>query len=320
MELNKNLYKKNIDVEAMRAGWGDGLLELGKKHKEVVGMCADLVGSLKMVAFAKEFPDRFIEVGIQEQNMMSAAAGLVASGLRPYIGSFSAFCPGRNWEQLRVSVCYAKAPVVFCGSHAGISVGPDGASHQAMEDIAITRCLPNLTVIAPCDYMENYKATMSAYDLKAPVYIRFSRIKAPNVTVKKTPFKIGRAEVLKSGKDVTIIACGLLVYEALIAAKELEKENINAEVINCHTIKPLDEKTIIKSAAKTGAVVSAEEHQIIGGLGSAVAEALAKNKPTPQEFVGMQGTFGESGEPDELLEKYGMKAVDIIKAVKKVKK
>ena len=320
MALAKKLYDKEPDMDYMRSGWGDALVELGKKHKEIVVLSADLTGSVKVGDFAKNFPDRFIQVGIQEQNMMAASGGLAHVGLTPFSATYAVFSPGRNWDQLRVSVCYANAHTIFCGAHAGISVGPDGATHQALEDIAITRCLPNLTVLAPCDHDETAKATIAAYKEKGPVYIRFGREKVPVVTLKNSPFKIGKAEVLKTGKDVSIVACGPLVYEALIATKVLEKDKISAEVINNHSIKPIDSQTLSKSAAKTGAVVTAEEHQVMGGMGSAVAEVLVKECPVPMEFIGMQNSFGESGNPAELMKKYGMKSTDIVKAVKKVLK
>ncbi|MBU0670854.1 MAG: transketolase C-terminal domain-containing protein [Patescibacteria group bacterium] len=320
MELNKNIYNKEPEVDYMRSGWGDALVELGKKHEEVVVFCADLADSVKVGDFMRAYPERYIETGIQEQNMMSAAAGMAHTGLKPYAATYAVFCPGRNWDQIRVSVAYPRAKVVFAGAHAGISVGPDGATHQALEDMATVRALPNMTVLAPADYEQTYKATMATYDHDGPIYIRFGREKVPSITTKKTPFKIGKADIYKEGKDVTIVACGQLVYEALMAAKKLEKDNIFAEVINSHTIKPIDGATIIRSAVKTGAVVTAEEHQVQGGMGSAVAEVLSQNQPVPMEFVGMQNTFGESGTPAELLDKYKMRSDDILKAVKKVLK
>jgi len=250
--------------------------------------------------------------------MAGIAAGLSFSGKIPYISSYAAFSPGRNWDQIRVSVCYSKANVKIMGAHAGISVGPDGATHQAMEDIAITRCLPNMTVVVPCDYWEAKKATISMASLNGPVYMRFGREKVPVVTTEKTHFKIGRAETFKDGKDASVIACGSLVYEALIAAGELEKDNVDVRVINCHTIKPIDTKTIIKAAKETGAIVTAEEHQVHGGLGSAVAEVVSKHHPVPMDYVAVMDRFGESGEPDELMIKFGVKSPDIVKAVKKV--
>lgn len=301
-----------------REAHADALVELGKKDKNVVALTADVSPSTYYNKFAKEFPERFVECGVAEQNMMGAAAGLALAGKIPFLASYAVFSPGRNWDQLRVSVCYTKANVKIIGAHTGITVGPDGATHQALEDLAITRVLPNLIVIAPCDYEETYKATLAAYKHKGPVYIRFGREKTPVLTDKKTPFKIGQANILEPGRDVTIIGCGPLLYEALAAAKELKKKKILAEVINCHTIKPLDKKTILASVKKTKAVVVVEEHQITGGLGGAVAEMLAANCPVPLEFVGIQDTFGESGEADELLEKYHLKAIDIIGAINKV--
>ncbi|NQU83675.1 MAG: transketolase family protein [Parcubacteria group bacterium] len=318
--LSKKLFKKDIDMIPTRNGYGDALVELGKKNPSVVVLSADLTESTRCADFEKEFPERFIQCGIAEQNMMSMAAGFASEGKIPFVSTYSVFCPGRNWDQLRVSVCYSNLPVKLTGAHSGVSVGPDGATHQGLEDMAITRCLPNLTVLAPCDYEETKKATIEAAKLPGPVYLRFAREKTPVLTTKKTPFKIGRAEVLREGKDVTIVACGPLVYEALLAAEKLKKEKIIVEVINNHTIKPIDVRTILESAKKTKAVVTVEEHQVMGGMGSAVAEVLAHNFPVPIEFVGMADTFGESGTPEELLKKYGMTAESIIKAVKRVLK
>jgi transketolase len=318
-KLARNLFdRKKIKQVPTRNGYGEGMVEAGKKDKNVVVLCADLTGSTRSNYFQEEFPERFVEVGIQEQNMMGIAAGMALSGKVPFVSTYGVFCPGRNWDQLRVSVCYSKANVKLTGAHTGISVGPDGATHQALEDIAITRCLPNITVIAPCDYEETKKATIEAAKIKGPVYLRFARENTPVFTTKNTPFKIGKANVLKEGKDVSIIACGPLVYEALQAAKKLATQNIDVEVINNHTIKPIDEKTINSSAKKTGAVVTVEEHQIMGGAGSAIMEVLAKNNPVPVEMVGIDDTFGASGEPQELLKKFGCTEKDIMSAVKKV--
>lgn len=320
IHLSKKLFQKEILQVPTRNGYGDALIELGKKNKNIVVLCADLSDSTRSAGFQKEFPERFVQCGIAEQNMMGVAAGFAIEGKIPFVSTYSVFCPGRNWDQVRVSVCYSNLPVKLTGAHAGVSVGPDGATHQGLEDMAITRCLPNMTVLAPCDYEETKKATIEAAKLKGPVYLRFAREKTPVFTTPKTPFKIGRAEVFRVGKDVTIIACGPLVYEALLAAEKLKKEKIDVEVIDNHTIKPLDKKTILKSIKKTKAVVTAEEHQIMGGMGSAVAEFLTANYPVPIEFIGMPDCFGESGTPEELLEKYGMTAKHIIKAVKKVLK
>ncbi len=306
------------ELKMCREGHADALVELGKKDTRVVALTADISPSTYYHKFAKLFPERFIECGVAEQNMMGVAAGLALAGKIPFLASFAVFSPGRNWEQLRISVCYSKANVKIAGSHAGLNVGPDGASHQALEDIAITRVLPNLTVIVPCDYEEAYKATLAAHQHQGPVYIRFGRVKTPLITTKKTPFKIGRAGIFHEGKDVAIIACGPLLYEALLAAKELEKKKIKVRVINCHTIKPLDEKTIIQAAQDCGAIVTVEEHQVAGGLGSAVAECLAKNYPVPMEMIGIQDQWGQSGEAEELLEHYHLTAPWITKAAMKV--
>ncbi len=301
-----------------RDGFGKGLVQAGKENPNVVELCCDLTDSTRAGWFKKEFPERFIEVGVAEQNMMGVAAGLAMMGKVPFVSSYAVFNPGRNWEQLRVSVCYSEANVKIQGAHAGISVGPDGATHQALEDIAITRCLPKLTVIVPCDAVEAQKATYESAKIKGPVYLRFGREKVQVITTEKTPFKIGEALTFKDGKDITIIACGHMVYEALVAAKQLKEQGIDARVINLHTIKPIDEKTIIKAAKETKGIVTAEEHQIMGGMGSAVAEVVVKNKPVPMRFVGIKNTFGESGQPDELMDKYGLRSKDIINAVKDI--
>jgi len=316
--LNPNLHKKNIEMIPTRNGYGDGLVEAGKRDKDVVAITADLAESTRSDRFQKIFPDRFFDCGVAEQNMMGVAAGLAREGKIPFVSSYAVFSPGRNWDQLRTNVCYNDVPVKIAGSHTGISVGPDGATHQGLEDIALTRVLPNLIVIAPCDYLETKKATLAAAKLKKPIYIRFTRHKTAVITTRRTPFKIGKAEVFQPGDDVSIVATGPLVYEALLVAKKLAKEKISVEVINSHTIKPLDEKTIISSAKKTGCVVTVEEHQINAGAGSAVMECLAENYPVPVERVGMPDAFGESGKPDELLKKYGLCCEGIEAAIKKV--
>ncbi|MFC1686053.1 transketolase family protein [Nanoarchaeota archaeon] len=303
--------------ESTREGFGRALVKLGK-NKEVLALSADLSESTKLSNFIKKFPKQYIEMGVAEQNMAGVSAGLALCGKIPFISSYAVFSPGRNWEQIRVSVCYSKANVKIAGCHAGLLTGPDGATHQALEDIAITRCLPNMTVIVPADSIEAEKATIAAASIKGPVYLRFGREKVPVITTKRSLFKVGKAEVLKEGKDVCVIACGVMVYEALIAAKELEKQGISVMVINNHTIKPFDEKTIISAAKKCKAIVTAEEHQITGGLGSAVAEVLSKSQPTPMKFVGVKDTFGESGNPEELMRKYECDSKSIIKAVKEV--
>lgn len=312
--LNPKLFDKDVEMIPTRNGYGDGLVACGKKNEDVVVLTGDLAESTRANEFQEAFPERFIECGVAEQNMMGVAAGLALAGKIPFVSSYAVFVPGRNWDQLRVSVCYSKANVKVAGAHAGISVGPDGATHQALEDIAITRVLPNLTVIVPCDYEEAKKCTLEVAKMKGPVYFRFAREKTPVITTTKTPFEIGKSYVCAEGSDVTIAACGPLLYEALVAAKALREKKISAEVINCHTIKPFDEKTLIKSVEKTGACVTVEEHQITGGLNGAVSEVLGRNHPAPIEAVGMPDHFGESGEPDELLKKYGMKAKDIVQA------
>ncbi|MFQ5406519.1 MAG: transketolase family protein [Candidatus Micrarchaeia archaeon] len=318
-KLAQNALEKAEKVPA-RDGFGKGLVELGEKNENVVVLCGDLTDSTRTNWFKEKFPDRFIEVGVAEQNMAGIAAGLALEGKIPFMATYSVFCPGRNWDQIRVSICYSKANVKFCGAHAGISVGPDGATHQGLEDIAITRCLPNLTVIAPCDHIEARKATIAAGELNGPVYLRFGREKVPTITTQDTPFEIGKAEVYKEGSDIAILACGMLVHSALVAAEELEKQGTSAKVINCHTIKPLDAETISNAAKECKAVVIAEEHQVNGGLASAVAEALGENNPVPLARVGMQDSFGESGKPEELLEKYKMSPKGIVEAARKTVK
>lgn len=317
-KLVENLYDEKIAQKPTRDGYGEGLVLAGKENPNVVVLCADLSDSTRSAPFQKEFPERFIECGIAEQNMMDVAAGLALAGKVPFVSTYAVFCPGLNWSQIRVSVLQNNANVKITGAHAGVSVGPDGMSHQGLEDIAITRCLPGLIIIAPCDYIETKKVTLAAARTNGAIYLRFAREKTPVFTTEETPFEIGKALILRDGKDVAIIGCGPLLHSALVAAEELSKEGTEAMVINSHTIKPLDEKTIIEAARKTGAVVSVEEHQVIGGLGSAIAECLAKNHPVPQEFIGAQDCFGESGEPNELMEAMGMGIGSIKEAVKKV--
>ncbi len=323
--LNSKIYlAENIfdgpDQVPTRNGYGEGVVEAGRADENIVVLCCDLTESTRNADFKKAFPNRFIEVGIAEQNMAGIGAGLAFSGKVPFISSYATFNPGRNWDQIRVSICYSMANVKIMGAHSGISVGPDGATHQAMEDIAITRCLPNLYVIVPCDFWETKKAAIEIAKIKDPVYMRFGREKVPVVTTEKTPFEIGRADTYREGSDVAVIACGSLLYEALIAAEKLSKEGIDLRVINCHTIKPIDEKAIIKAAEETGAIVTAEEHQVHGGMGSAVAEVVAKHSPVPIEYVAMMDRFGESGDPNELMHYFGLDSKGIISAVKKVLK
>lgn len=308
---------KNSKLIAPRDGYGKGLVEAGKDENVVV-LCCDLTESTRSHWFKEKYPGRFIEAGVAEQNMAGIAAGMAETGKIPFCSSYAVFNPGRNWDQVRVSICYTNANVKLAGAHAGISVGPDGATHQALEDIAIARVLPNMTVVVPADVYETKKATVALAKHIGPAYIRFGREKTPVVTNEKTHFGIGKANTILEPKNpqVAIIACGGMVYEALVAAQQLTR-SILVSVINCHTIKPIDVQTIVHAAKITGAVVTAEEHQVNGGLGSAVAEVLAKNYPVPIEMVGMQDSFGESGDPEELLKKYKMKSDDIVKAVKK---
>ncbi len=320
VELSAGLYSPDIKQTPIRNGYGEGLVILGKENPNVVALCCDLVESTKTAEFAKMFPERYVEVGVAEQNMAGLAAGMAHEGKIPFCTSYATFSPGRNWDQIRVSICYSGNNVKLIGSHAGISVGPDGATHQAMEDIAITRVLPRMMVLVPCDAVEARKMTIAAGKINGPVYIRLAREKTPEFTTDKTPFEIGKAQVFRSGSDVTIAAAGPQVYYAMQAAEKLSKDGINCEVINVGSVKPLDAETLTKSVKKTGCIVTAEEHQITGGVGSAVAEALAKNFPVPQEFVGMPDHFGESGEPNELIAKWGMDSEAIYKAVKKVLK
>ncbi len=319
-KLSGKIFDKDILEKPTRDGYGDGLVLAGEADKNVVALCADLTESTRAEAFAKKFSERFFQVGVAEQNLATIAAGLGTSGKIPFISSYATFSPGRNWEQIRTTISYNDSNVKIAGHHAGISVGPDGATHQAVEDIATMRVMANMKVIVPCDSIEARKATLAVAKIWGPVYLRFQREKTPVFTTEETPFVPGKAITLWQSKrpQVAIIGCGALLYEALLAAKELEKEKIGTVVLNSHTIKPLDEKKILELAKKYGAIVTVEEHQISGGLGGAVSEFLAKHAPVPMEFVGLQNVFAESGSPSELLKKYGMTAKDIIRAAKKV--
>lgn len=317
-KLNPNLGKDTIEQKPTRDGFGEALLWLGEHNPDVVALTGDLAESTRVLDFAKKFPTRFIECGVAEQNMMGVAAGLALAGKIPFVASYATFSPGRNWDQLRVSVCYSNANVKVIGAHTGVSVGPDGATHQALEDIAITRVLPNLTVVQPIDSLEAYKATLAICQAVGPAYLRLTREKSPLVTIEETDFQIGKANILMEGKDVVLIGAGPVLYNGIRAAMELKEENISVLVINSHTIKPLDTKTILWAAKLCGAVVTLEEHQISGGLGSAVAEFLGKNYPLPIEMVGMPDSFGESGPPEKLIEKYGMDTNAIKNAIKTV--
>ena len=318
--LNPKIFDSDIEKISMRDGYGEGLLEAGEKNQDIVALTADLKQSTRVDSFAEKFPDRFFECGVAEQNMIGIGTGLALNGKIPFASSLAVFAPGRCWDQVRVSVCYSKANVKIVGSHAGITVGGDGATHEALEDIAIARVLPNMAVVVPCDYIETRKAAIYAAEHKGPLYLRFARGKTAVITTESTPFKFGQAEVFKEGKEATIIACGPLVYYALLAAKELEKEGLDIQVINNHTIKPIDKLAIAKAAKETGAIVTVEEHQIDGGLGGAVAEVLAESYPVPIERIGVKDSFGESGKPSELLEKYGMSVKSIKEAVRAVLK
>lgn len=306
--------------KATRFGFGEGLVELGKKDNKIFVLGADTVSSVAINGFQKEFPDRFANVGIAETNLLGVAAGLSIAGFIPFVSTYGVFASGRPWEQIRTTICYSKLNVKIGGSHSGLMVGPDGATHQALEEISIMRCLPNMTVLVPCDLVETKKATMASAYYNGPVYIRYGRENVPIITEDKTPFEIGKAIKMRDGKDVCIMACGSMVYESLMAAELLEKEGIKARVLNIHTIKPIDKQAIIEAANDCGAIVTAEEHQIFGGFGSAVAEVVVANKPVPMEFVGINDTFGESGKPADLIVKYGLKDINIVEAVRKVLK
>ena len=300
-----------------RSGFGDGLLEIGRKNDKVVALCADLTGSLKMNAFEAEFPERFFQVGIAEANMMGMAAGMTIGGKIPYTGTFANFSTGRVYDQIRQSIAYSKKNVKICASHAGLTLGEDGATHQILEDIGMMKMLPNMTVIVPCDYNQTKQATMAIAELDSPVYLRFGRPVMPIFIKPDADFQIGKADVLIEGTDVTIIACGHLVWKSIEAAQQLAKEGISVELINMHTIKPLDEAAILKSIAKTKCVVTAEEHMMNGGLGDSVAQVIVRNQLVPQEYVAVNDTFGESGNPMELMTKYGIDTQNVVAAAKK---
>lgn len=322
-DLNPKVFDDDVQQIAIRQGFGEGFLLAGRQDSNVVGLCADLTESTKMILFKKEFPDRFIEVGVAEQNLASVASGMAAMGKIPFISSYAMFSPGRNWEQIRTTICYNNANVKIAGSHAGVSVGPDGGSHQALEDIAITRVLPRMIVISPCDAIEAKKATMAAAKVMGPTYIRLAREKTVVITTEEAPFQIGRATILYQGSarpEIGIIATGALVYKALLAAKELEATGISSKVMNLSTIKPLDEEAVIALARETNRIVTVEEHQITGGMGSAVAECLARRSPTRMSFIGVADRFGQSGQPEELIEYYGMGTDSIVGAARKLLK
>ncbi|MDX9847562.1 MAG: transketolase family protein [Tenuifilaceae bacterium] len=309
---------ENTGSKDTRSGFGEGLHELGKTNPKVVALCADLIGSLKMEKFIAENPERFFQTGIAEANMMGVSAGLATGGFIPFAGTFAAFATGRVYDQIRQSIAYSNKNVKIASSHAGLTLGEDGATHQMLEDIGMMKMLPNMTVLSPCDFNQTKAATLAAANIIGPVYLRFGRPAVPNFTPVDQEFVIGKADILVEGSDVTIFATGHLVWKSLEAAEMLEAKGISAEVINIHTIKPLDIEAVIKSATKTGAVVTAEEHMMNGGLGESIAQVLAKNNPTPMEFVAVNDTFGESGKPEELLIKYGLHAPNIVAAAEKV--
>jgi transketolase len=303
--------RDGVESAPTRQGFGDGLVELGERDRRVVVLTGDLADSTKVSAFRDRFPERFFDVGVAEQNMMGVAAGLALTGKVPFVSSYATFSPGRNWDQFRVSVAYTGANVKVAGAHTGLSVGPDGATHQAMEDLAMVRALPDVTVVVPCDAEETRKATLAIAGMDGPAYLRFTRNATPLLTTPEAPFVLGRANVVRDGDDVTIVACGPLLAEAMRAAVILAGDGIDARVVNNHTIKPLDEATLVGAAQETGALLTVEEHQVNGGLGGAVAELLAQRHPVPMDIVGMPDHFGESGPPEALLERWGLNAEEI---------
>lgn len=306
MDMHLQDITKNLGSDTIRKGFGEGLKKLGETNEKVVALCADLTGSTNMNFFAEAYPDRFFQVGVAEQNLVTVASGLSALGFIPFVSSYAAFSPGRNWEQIRTTICLNNRPVKIVGSHAGLSVGPDGATHQMLEDIALMRSLPNMVVVVPCDKNEAFKATVAMADDKRPGYLRLARESVPIITTEETPFEIGEAYVYDEGQDLTIISTGAMTYLALQAAENLFKDGIDVEVIHCPTIKPLDSETILRSVKKTGAVITCEEAQINGGLGGAIAELLGENYPVPLRRIGVEDQFGESGSPEELFEHFGL--------------
>lgn len=321
--LNPKLFDKDVEQAPIRAGFGEGLLLAGRADERIVAMCCDLTESTKMDAFAKEFPKRFFEMGIMEQSSVSVASGMAAMGKIPFVSSYAMFSPGRSWEQIRTNACYNDQPVKIVGSHAGVSVGPDGGTHQAIEDIALTRVLPRMVVIVPCDSIEARKATLALAKTDSPTYIRLAREKTPIITTEDTPFEIGKAQVFyepNNALEVGIIACGGLVHNALRVAHDLDAEGLGVAVMNLATIKPLDREGIINFAKRCKVLVTVEEHQVAGGVGSAIAELLAEEYPMPIRFVGVRDEFGQSGTPDELIAHYGMDTEGIKKSVREAKR
>ncbi|MCC6520976.1 transketolase family protein [Candidatus Nomurabacteria bacterium] len=322
LKLNTKTFMDDVEQVPIRQGFGEGLVIAGKADERIVALCADLTESTKMNLFKDAFPERFIEIGVAEQNLASVASGMAAMGKIPFISSYAMFSPGRNWEQIRTTICYNDVPVKIAGSHAGISVGPDGGTHQAIEDMALMRVLPNMVVISPCDSIEAKKATLTLAKTNTPVYIRLGREKTPVMTTEETPFEIGKATLMYNPDHglahVGIIATGALVHKALLAARDLEKTGVRCKVLNLSTIKPLDTESILALAKETKRIVTVEEHQIAGGMGSAVAEYLAQTFPVSIEFIGVHDRFGQSGTPAQLIREYGMDREDIVNAVKKL--
>lgn len=322
LHLNTKMFDTDVEQAPIRKGFGQGLLKAGEIDANVVALCADLTESTQMHLFAEHFPDRFVEIGVAEQNLATVAAGMAAMGKIPFASSYAMFSPGRNWEQIRTTACYNDVPVKIVGSHAGISVGPDGGTHQAIEDIALMRILPNMVVLSPCDSIEAKKATLACAKIKEPTYLRLAREKTPIMTNEDTPFEIGKAQIFFAPDtglaQVGIVATGALVHKAMCVAKKLEAEGIKVKVMNMATIKPLDVNALVELAKETKKIVTVEEHQIAGGLGGAVAEVLAQNFPVPIEFIGVKDKFGQSGAPSELIEHYEMGESHIEKSVRKV--
>jgi transketolase len=315
LHLVEDILAKDVKSEPIRKGFGRGLLEAGRRDEQVVAACADLTDSTQMGLFRDAYPERFVEIGVAEQNLVTVGAGMAAMGKIPFVSSYAAFSPGRNWEQIRTTICLNDRPVKVVGSHAGVSVGPDGATHQMLEDIALMRVLPGMVVIAPGDSIEAEKATLAMAEDTRPNYLRLAREASPVFTTKQTPFEIGKAYVYAPGEDITIIATGAMTYQALVASEKLFRDGIDVEVIHCPTIKPLDEETIVRSAKRTGLVITIEEAQVAGGLGGAVTELLSEKYPVPVRRIGILDRFGESGEPAELLEKFGLTAKHLQLAV-----
>jgi transketolase len=321
LKLNTDtLHPEKLESKPTRDGFGKGLVALGEKDERVVALCADLAESTRMQWFQEKFPERYIEIGVAEQNLATVGSGMAAAGKIPFIASYATFSPGRNWEQIRTTISLNQMPVKIVGSHAGLSVGPDGATHQALEDIALMRVQPHMNVLSPCDQAQAYKATLASLDIDGPVYLRLARAGTPVFTTPETPFVFGKAQMVYESEEpvVGIIATGALVHEAIMVAHSLNSEGVHVSVLNIHTIKPIDKEAISNLAKKVGAIVTCEEHQIAGGLGSAVAEVLAEHAPTPIEFIGVHDQFGQSGKPEELMKHYGLDQDSIKKAVKKV--